>query len=116
MCRDCADLTEVVAKSGHGMAQEEPVDVNVALSRWLATKLPDYASPSVPSCGATALEVRIIVVENQRLLAHEREERAIDSSRSSLVVCCFNSISASSVDVAKPRWNALRVLPKLTSG
>ena len=42
MRRDCADLTEVVVKSGHWMAQEKPVDVNVALSRWLATKLPDY--------------------------------------------------------------------------
>jgi len=42
MRRDCADLTEVVVKSGHWMAQEKPVDVNVALSRWLAAKLPDY--------------------------------------------------------------------------
>jgi pimeloyl-ACP methyl ester carboxylesterase len=42
MRSDCADLTEVVVKSGHWMAQEKPVDVNVALSRWLATKLPDY--------------------------------------------------------------------------
>ena len=42
MRRDCADLTEVVVKSGHWMAQEKPVDVNVALSRWLTTKLPDY--------------------------------------------------------------------------
>ena len=39
---DCADLTEVVVKSGHWMAQEKPVDVNAALARWLATKLPDY--------------------------------------------------------------------------
>jgi len=38
----CADLTEVVVKSGHWMAQEKPIDVNVALSRWLAEKLPDY--------------------------------------------------------------------------
>jgi pimeloyl-ACP methyl ester carboxylesterase len=42
MRRDCADLTEVAVKSGHWMAQEKPVDVNVALSRWLAAKLPDY--------------------------------------------------------------------------
>ena len=42
MRRDCADLTEVVVKSGHWMAQEQPVDVNAALARWLATKLPDY--------------------------------------------------------------------------
>jgi len=46
MRRDCADLTEVVVKSGHWMAQEKPVDVNVALVRWLATKLPDYWRPS----------------------------------------------------------------------
>ena len=42
MRRDCSDLTEVVVKSGHWMAQEKPVDVNVALTRWLAAKLPDY--------------------------------------------------------------------------
>ena len=42
MRRDCADLTEVVVKSGHWMAQERPVDVNVALVRWLTAKLPDY--------------------------------------------------------------------------
>ena len=44
MRRDCADLTEVVVKSGHWMAQEQPVAVNAALTRWLATKLPDYWS------------------------------------------------------------------------
>lgn len=42
MRRDCSDLVEVVVKSGHWMAQEKPVDVNVALTRWLAAKLPDY--------------------------------------------------------------------------
>ena len=41
-CANCADLTEVVVKSGHWMAQEKPVDVNAALARWLATRLPDY--------------------------------------------------------------------------
>ena len=40
--RHDADLTEVVVKSGHWMAQEKPVDVNAALARWLAVKLPDY--------------------------------------------------------------------------
>ena len=45
MRRDCSDLTEVVVKSGHWMAQEKPVDVNAALARWLATKLPDYWKP-----------------------------------------------------------------------
>jgi len=42
MRRDCADLTEVVVQSGHWMAQEKPVAVNAALTRWLATKLSDY--------------------------------------------------------------------------
>ncbi len=42
MRADCSDLTEVVVKSGHWMAQEKPVDVNVAITRWLAAKLPDY--------------------------------------------------------------------------
>lgn len=40
MRRDCADLTEAVIQSGHWMAQEQPVAVNAALARWLATKLP----------------------------------------------------------------------------
>jgi pimeloyl-ACP methyl ester carboxylesterase len=44
MRRDCADLTEVIVKSGHWMAQEQPVAVNAALARWLATKLPGYWS------------------------------------------------------------------------
>lgn len=44
MRRDCADLTEVVVKSGHWMAQEQPVAVNSALVKWLAAKLPDYWS------------------------------------------------------------------------
>ena len=42
MRRDCTDLTEVVVPSGHWMAQEQPVAVNAALTRWLATKLPEY--------------------------------------------------------------------------
>lgn len=42
MRRDCSDLTEIVVKSGHWMAQEKPVEVNAALARWLVTKLPDY--------------------------------------------------------------------------
>jgi pimeloyl-ACP methyl ester carboxylesterase len=42
MRRDCSDLTEVVVKSGHWMAQEKPVDVNAALAKWLAAKLPSY--------------------------------------------------------------------------
>jgi len=38
----CSNLSEVVVKSGHWMAQERPVDVNVAIARWLAEKLPEY--------------------------------------------------------------------------
>ncbi len=41
MRRDCADLTEAVVASGHWMAQEQPQQVNAALAKWLATKLPD---------------------------------------------------------------------------
>ncbi|WP_019201114.1 alpha/beta fold hydrolase [Tsukamurella sp. 1534] len=37
----CADLTEVVVESGHWMAEERPADVNAALVRWLATRVPD---------------------------------------------------------------------------
>jgi pimeloyl-ACP methyl ester carboxylesterase len=44
MRRDCADLTEIVVKSGHWMAQEQPVAVNAALAKWLAAKLADYWS------------------------------------------------------------------------
>ena len=44
MRSDCSDLTEVVVKSGHWMAQEKPTDVNAALARWLALKLSDYWS------------------------------------------------------------------------
>jgi pimeloyl-ACP methyl ester carboxylesterase len=36
----CTDLTEAVVRTGHWMAQEDPVAVNAALARWLATKLP----------------------------------------------------------------------------
>jgi pimeloyl-ACP methyl ester carboxylesterase len=40
MRRDCGDLTEAVVPSGHWMAQEKPVAVNAALTKWLASKLP----------------------------------------------------------------------------
>ncbi len=42
MRRDCAQLAEVVVRSGHWMAQEQPVAVNAALARWLATELLHY--------------------------------------------------------------------------
>jgi pimeloyl-ACP methyl ester carboxylesterase len=35
----CPDLTEVVVRTGHWMAQENPVAVNAALARWSAVKL-----------------------------------------------------------------------------
>lgn len=34
------DLAEVVVESGHWMAQEKPREVNAALAKWLAAKLP----------------------------------------------------------------------------
>ena len=37
----CADLTEATVASGHWMAQEKPAEVNAALTRWLAARLPD---------------------------------------------------------------------------
>jgi len=36
----CSDLTEAHVPSGHWMAQEQPVAVNAALTKWLATKFP----------------------------------------------------------------------------
>ena len=36
----CSDLTEAVVRSGHWMAQENPVAVNAALARFLAAKVP----------------------------------------------------------------------------
>lgn len=35
------DLTEGVVESGHWMAQEKPREVNAALAKWLAAKLPE---------------------------------------------------------------------------
>lgn len=40
MRAQCADLTEAVVESGHWMAQEKPRDVNAALAKWLAARLP----------------------------------------------------------------------------
>lgn len=37
----CANLTEATVASGHWMAQEQPVAVNTALTKWLVTKLPE---------------------------------------------------------------------------
>jgi pimeloyl-ACP methyl ester carboxylesterase len=41
MTGSCNNLTTQVIDSGHWMAQEKPVEVNAAISRWLATQLPD---------------------------------------------------------------------------
>jgi pimeloyl-ACP methyl ester carboxylesterase len=38
----CSDLTVRQIDSGHWMAQEKPVDVNAAVSHWLATKVYDF--------------------------------------------------------------------------
>jgi pimeloyl-ACP methyl ester carboxylesterase len=40
MRRDCAILSEVVVKTGHWMAQEDPTTVNAAIARWMATTFP----------------------------------------------------------------------------
>ncbi len=40
MRASCPNLTEAVVRTGHWMAQENPVAVNAALARWIATKLP----------------------------------------------------------------------------
>ena len=38
---DCDNLTEVIVKSGHWMAQEKPMAVNAALARWMAMQFPE---------------------------------------------------------------------------
>ena len=38
---DCTDLTEVIVFSGHWMAQERPIEVNAALAKWIALKMPN---------------------------------------------------------------------------
>jgi len=37
----CADLTETILDGGHWLAQERPREVNAALIRWLATRVPE---------------------------------------------------------------------------
>jgi pimeloyl-ACP methyl ester carboxylesterase len=37
----CANLTEAKVKSGHWMAQEQPVPVNAALAKWVSAQFPD---------------------------------------------------------------------------
>ena len=44
MRKACSNLTEVYIKSGHFMAQEQPVAVNRALARFIAEKLPKLLS------------------------------------------------------------------------
>jgi len=40
MRQDCRNLTEVVVRSGHWMAQENPRAVNAALTKWLSSHFP----------------------------------------------------------------------------
>jgi pimeloyl-ACP methyl ester carboxylesterase len=40
MCPDCRNLSEVVIRSGHWMAQENPIEVNASIARCLATAVP----------------------------------------------------------------------------
>ena len=48
MRKACSNLTEVYIKSGHWMAQEQPVAVNRALARFIAEKLPKLLSSALP--------------------------------------------------------------------
>ncbi len=41
MRQDCQSLTEVVVQSGHWMAQEKPLAVNAALTKWLSAQFPE---------------------------------------------------------------------------
>ncbi|MGI9328161.1 MAG: alpha/beta fold hydrolase [Pseudomonadales bacterium] len=46
----CAVLDELVIDSGHWMAQEKPAQVNAALVRWLAKRLPEtWPDPGLPN-------------------------------------------------------------------
>lgn len=49
MRASCGDLTEGFVKSGHWMAQEKPVDVNSALTRWVAANFPQLWAPPLQS-------------------------------------------------------------------
>ena len=46
MRANCTNLTEVTVLSGHWMAQEKPTQVNAALAKWLAVKLPELWTAS----------------------------------------------------------------------
>jgi soluble epoxide hydrolase / lipid-phosphate phosphatase len=37
----CRNLTEETIRSGHWLAQEKPLEVNAALVKWMATRIPD---------------------------------------------------------------------------
>ena len=51
----CRNLTEVVARSGHSVAQEEPSLVNAAIATWLANELPAvWESTSAVTRGPSA--------------------------------------------------------------
>ncbi len=41
MCTYCRQLTEATIRAGHWLAQEQPVEVNAALVKWLATRVPE---------------------------------------------------------------------------
>jgi pimeloyl-ACP methyl ester carboxylesterase len=49
MRANCANLTEVTIRSGHWMAQENPVEVNAALAKWLAVQFPALWPPAQPA-------------------------------------------------------------------
>lgn len=45
MIEHCSNLTLDIIKSGHWMAQEKPLEVNAALTKWLATEVSDFWPP-----------------------------------------------------------------------
>ena len=48
----CRNLTEVVAQSGHSIAQEQPTMVNAAIATWLANELPTVWESAPANCSA----------------------------------------------------------------
>ena len=48
----CRNLTEVVARSGHSVAQEQPSLVNAAIATWLANELPTVWESAPANCSA----------------------------------------------------------------
>ena len=72
MRRDCAELTEAVVPSGHWMAQEQSIQVNAALAKWLAAK----ASDAWPASGKASPGERGKHLRDPRGLSQPEAEMA----------------------------------------